>query len=222
MRPHVLSAAIAATLAILANGAGAADTSPMTITPSAAASAAAANNTTASPKAAEKAVERAAAGKDTGKTGADALARGDRRFVEKAAQGGMMEVELGKLAQSKAAAASVKEFGKRMEEDHGKANMELKTIAGTLGVALPDQLDKSHQKEIDKLSKLSGAEFDKRYMKMMVSDHKKDVSDFEKASKSLKNPELKQFAETTLPTLKEHLKLAQTTEKEVRAAKSPG
>ncbi len=82
-------------------------------------------------------------------------------------------------------------------------------------------MEKSQQKEIDQLAKLSGADFDKRYMKMMVSHHKKDVSDFEKASKSLKHAELKGFAAEKLPTLKEHLKLAQTTEAEVRATKSP-
>lgn len=217
MRLQILSAAAAATLALSAPaGVGAADSSPMTITPAAAASAAAAGNAgaaanTGTPKTGERAAN--------GKTGLDALARGDRRFFQKAAQGGMLEVELGKLAESKAAAPSVKSFGQRMVEDHGKANADLKAVADTLGVPMPQQLDKKHQQEIEKLSKLSGADFDRRYMQSMVTHHKRDVNDFEKASKSLKNPELKGFATDKVPVLKEHLKLAQTTEKEVRAAK---
>jgi putative membrane protein len=160
------------------------------------------------------------AGLNSKESGTEKLARADRRFIEKAAMGGMLEVELGKLAQSKGAAASVKSFGGRMVEDHGKANQELMAIAGKLGVQ-PPQMDRSHQREVEQLSKLSGAEFDKRYMKAMVSHHKKDVSDFEKASKSAKQAELKSFAADKLPTLREHLKLAQTTEAEVRATKSP-
>ncbi len=215
-----LTAVAAAALTLFSSfGAGAADTSPMTITPSAAASAAASGNASSQARAAAPANDKATDAK--GKEG-DKLGRSDRNFAEKAAQGSLMEVELGKLAQQKAAAASVKSFGSKMVEDHGKASAELMTLASTLGLTLPQQPDKSHQKEIDKLAKLEGAEFDKRYMKMMVSDHKKDVSDFEKAAKSLKHPELKNFAAKTLPTLKDHLKLAQTTEAEVRKTKSPG
>ncbi|HET9750580.1 MAG TPA: DUF4142 domain-containing protein [Casimicrobiaceae bacterium] len=136
----------------------------------------------------------------------------DRKFMEKAAQGGMAEVQLGKLATEKASAPEVKQFGQRMVDDHSKANDQLKQLASQKGVTLPTTMDKSAQKEHDRLSKLSGAEFDREYMKHMVSDHKKDVSEFKSEASKAKDADLKQWAQTTLPVLEEHLKLAQTDE----------
>jgi len=89
--------------------------------------------------------------------------------------------------------------------DHTKANDDLKKIATTKGFQVPADTDAKHKSALDKLSKLSGAEFDKAYVAQMEKDHKKTVSDFEKASKSLKDAELKGFAEKTLPTLRGHL-----------------
>jgi putative membrane protein len=140
-----------------------------------------------------------------------ALPSTDKKFVEKAATGGMLEVQLGQLAQQKASSEQVKQFAAKMAEDHAKANDELKQIASAKGAQVPAALDKSEQKEIQKLEKLSGSDFDREYMKRMVSDHKDDVSAFEKEAKSGKDAELKSFAQKTLPTLQEHMKLAQTT-----------
>jgi putative membrane protein len=140
------------------------------------------------------------------------LASSDRKFMEKAAQGGMAEVELGKLATEKAAAPEVKQFGQRMVDDHSKANDELKELASRKGVTLPTSLDKSAQKEHDRLSRMSGADFDREYMKHMVSDHKKDVGEFKSEANKAKDADLEQWAQKTLPTLEEHLKLAQTDE----------
>ena len=95
---------------------------------------------------------------------ATTISSSDRKFMEKAAQGGMAEVQLGKLATEKANADQVKQFGQRMVDDHGKANQELKQLASQKGVTLPTTMDKSAQKEYDRLSKLSGAEFDQEYM----------------------------------------------------------
>ncbi len=135
----------------------------------------------------------------------------DRRFIEKAALGGMAEVEMGKLAQDKAADPAVKAFGARMVTDHTKANADLQKVATAKGVTVPGTLDRSHKGDVDKLAKKSGADFDKAYMKGMVSDHKTDISDFEKEARSGKDADLKSFATSTLPTLQEHLKMAQTT-----------
>src|SRR5689334_12082691 len=90
------------------------------------------------------------------------LSTSEANFVKEAASGGMMEVELGKLAQQKAASEKVKDFGKKMEDDHSKANDELKQLASNKGVDLPSSLNKKHQSKVDKLSKLSGAEFDRQ------------------------------------------------------------
>jgi putative membrane protein len=85
-------------------------------------------------------------------------------------------------------------------------------LATSKGVNLPTDLDHSTKREMDKLSKLSGADFDREYMKTMVSDHKKDVSDFKSEASKAKDPDVKQFAGSTLPTLQEHLQLAQSTQ----------
>ena len=104
------------------------------------------------------------------------LSSQDQKFVMDAAKGGMMEVELGRIAVQKASSADVKSFGQRMVDDHSKANSELKSIAAQKGVTLPTTLPADMKQEMDHLSKLSGAEFDKMYMSHMLKDHKKDFA----------------------------------------------
>ena len=139
------------------------------------------------------------------------LAHGDKKFVEEAAEGGILEVELGNYAASHASNDQVKQFGQRMATDHSKANDELKSLASSKGVDVPAALDKKHQKEVDKYRKMDAGKFDKEYMEHMVKDHKQDVEEFEKEAKHSKDADLKAFAEKTLPTLQDHLRLAQTT-----------
>jgi putative membrane protein len=146
------------------------------------------------------------------------LADADRQFVEKAAAGGTAEVEMGKLAQQKASSDQVKQFGARMAQDHSKSNEELKQLAQAKGVAVPAAPNKSHHGDMEKLSKLSGAEFDRQYMAHMVSDHRKTVAEFKKASESAKDGEVKTFAGKTLPTLQEHLSQAQSINDSVKSA----
>lgn len=208
----ILSAAVISTLSAASAFAqtGAPSTSPGGST----ASSAGTNNASRSPA-------TASAGKSAGGTqGAACVSGGDRKFMEKAAQHGMAEVQMGQLAQQKAASQQVKDFAGRMVADHTKANGELKSLASARGLQLPTQPDGDHQKKMAKMQDKSGAEFDKAYMKDMVDDHKKDVSEFRKQAKSAKDPELKAFASKTLPTLEEHLKIAQDTEKSVRHASS--
>jgi len=132
----------------------------------------------------------------------------DRAFVMEAAMGGMMEVELGRVAAQQGTSDAVKQFGQRMVDDHSKANDELKQVATTKGLTLPAELDEKHKNDLAKMSKLTGAEFDKAYSKAMLSDHNKDVAAFEKQSKKGTDPDIKAFAAKTLPTLQEHLQLA--------------
>ena len=103
------------------------------------------------------------------------VARGDQHFMKEAAEGGMAEVQLGQLASQRASSDSVKQFGKRMADDHQKAADELKQLASQKGVALPTSLDRGHQRLYDRLSKLSGADFDRAYMKEMVKDHQQQA-----------------------------------------------
>jgi len=122
----------------------------------------------------------------------------------------MMEVELGQLATERAASAQVKAFGQRMVTDHSKANQQLLQIAAAKGMAAPREMMPEHRQLREKLAKLSGAEFDRMYMQHMVQDHKKDVSGFEKEAQKGADPALRSFAQETLPTLREHLSLAES------------
>ena len=133
----------------------------------------------------------------------------DHKFAMDAAQGGMAEVELGRLAAQKASNADVKAFGQRMVDDHGKANTQLMQAATSAGMTPPKALDAKHRADMDKLSRLSGAAFDRAYMSHMLMDHKKDVSEFEKQAQNGQDTNLRTFAQQTLPTLREHLRMAQ-------------
>jgi putative membrane protein len=139
----------------------------------------------------------------------------DQTFVMKAARGGLAEVELGKLAEDKATNDQVKQFGKQMVDDHGKANDELKSLAQSKNITLPTDLSMQDKALRDRLSKLSGAAFDRAYMQAMLKDHREDVNEFRTESRSGADPEVKQWAAKTLPTLESHLKLAQDDSKAV-------
>jgi putative membrane protein len=191
-----------------------------------------------------------------------------------AAHGGMMEVELGRLATQKAMSDEVKQFGQRMVDDHSKANDELMQLASSKGIMMNHSMGsdstaasgtdskmsdsntqssgsntqasgsdnrasgsntmssqgsnasgddakmmKKHQEMVNKLSALSGAEFDRKYMEEMVKDHEKDVAAFQRESTSGSDADLKAWAAKTLPTLREHLQLARDTEAKVKAKK---
>jgi putative membrane protein len=133
----------------------------------------------------------------------------DQTFLKEAADGGMAEVELGQLATEKASSGEVKKFGQRMVEDHSKANIKLKQLASDKGVELPAAPGAKNGSLKERLSKLAGANFDQAYMSAMVQDHKEDVAAFERESESASDPDIKSFAAETLPTLQEHLKVAQ-------------
>jgi putative membrane protein len=214
---------------------------------------------------------------DTNKSmqsGTGGLSNDDRKFVMEAAHGGMMEVELGKLATQKAMSDDVKQFGQRMVDDHSKANDELMQLASSKGIMInhsmgsnstasgtasqmsdsttqtsgsntmssqrstsqttgsntmsgqgsnassnDDKMMKKHQEMVSKLSALSGAEFDRKYMDEMVKDHEKDVAAFERESTKGSDPDLKAWAAKTLPTLREHLQMARDIDMKVKASK---
>jgi putative membrane protein len=153
----------------------------------------------------------------TGATGGtvSAMSNEDKEFVTEAGTGGLAEVQMGNLALQKASNADVKAFGQRMVTDHSKANAELAQLATTKGLALPTELTGEHKEMFDHLSSLSGAEFDKQYMKHMVEDHEKDVAAFDKASTSATDADVKGWAGKTLPTLQQHLEQAKSTARKV-------
>jgi len=150
------------------------------------------------------------------------LSSSDRKFMEKAAEGGMVEVQLGTLARQRGSSEEVKNFGAQMTRDHSKANDELRELASSKGVTLPSSLDRDHQKDVDKFARLRGDKFDQEYMEHMVKDHKKDVKEFQKASKDANDPDVKSFAAKTLSTLEGHLQLAERTEHAVKGKPDAG
>jgi putative membrane protein len=141
---------------------------------------------------------------DTVKAGAMTVDKDDAKFAVVAANGGLAEVMLGKLAQDKGG-TQVKDFAGMMVKDHSKANEELMILAKSKNITLPSVLNKDEQKIFDDLNKKVGADFDKSYVKGMVDDHKNDVKEFDEASKNLKDADLKAFASKNLPVLKMHL-----------------
>jgi putative membrane protein len=129
-------------------------------------------------------------------------------FVKAAAQDGMTEVELGKLAMDKSNNAAVKRFAQKMVQDHGAANAELSGIATGKGLEVPAGLDAKHQGLVTKLSAKSGAAFDADYAKHMAMDHTQAIALFQSEAANSGDPELAGFAKKTLPTLQEHKRMA--------------
>lgn len=158
---------------------------------------------------------------DSSKASAAGVSKADATFIKKAAGGGMAEVELGRLATEKASNPDVKQFGQRMVDDHSKANDQLKQVAAEKHVTLPTGISAKDKATKAKLEALSGDQFDRAYMENMVKDHKQDVAEFQKASKSASDPQIKDWASQTLPTLQDHLKEAQRIAPTQKAEASP-
>lgn len=143
-------------------------------------------------------------------TSSASLALTDVQFVTKAAEDGQFEVEVAKLAADKASSPEVKSFAQMLVNDHSSANDKLRQIASSHNVALPASLPADKKREIDLLSNLSGPEFDKQFVKIVgIKDHAHDIADFEKASKTAKADDVKNFAESALPAMRKHLAAAE-------------
>jgi putative membrane protein len=139
-------------------------------------------------------------------------ASGDvQNFIRRAAESGMKEVEAGKQAQSLATNDQVKAYAQRMVQDHSKANQELMVIAETKGVDLKAARGQGH--DLKGMGK--GQDFDRAYMAQMVKDHTEAVRLFEQQAERDADPEVKAFAEKTLPTLREHLEMARSIQQQL-------
>jgi putative membrane protein len=146
----------------------------------------------------------------------------DREFVREAASGGRLEVELGNLAIQRAASTAVRDFAQRLVTDHSAANTELAALAGQKGISLPQSLIPKHAAMRDRLSGLSGPDFDRTYMQQMVSDHNEDIAAFQREAQSGSDPDIKAWAARTLPTLQQHLALAQRVNNQVAGIPGTG
>lgn len=139
----------------------------------------------------------------------------DADFAVEAASGGMMEVDLGAYAAANASSASVKELGRMMADDHSKANDELKSAAAAKNITLPAVPADDMQRKMDDLKQKKGADFDKAYVDMMVSDHKDDLDLFKKEAENGKDADLKTWAAGKVPVLEHHLQMAEDLQKQL-------
>jgi putative membrane protein len=133
----------------------------------------------------------------------------DSSFLKDACQGGLMEIKLGQLAQTNASSQAVKDFGQRMVADHGRMGEGVRDLAARQSVSLPDDISMMEKVTYERLSHKTGVDFDKAYIEDMVKDHKSDIAAFEKEMNSGSDPQAKTMAGKALPTIREHLRMAQ-------------
>ena len=138
-----------------------------------------------------------------------ALSSVDKEFMEKAASGGMAEVQTAQLAQQRASSPQVRQFASRMITDHSQANSELQQIAEQLNVTLPSKPTGRDATAAQRLSGLNGTDFDQTYAQQELRDHQQDIALFRREALSGRDPALKAFAQKTLPVLQQHLQMAQ-------------
>jgi putative membrane protein len=143
------------------------------------------------------------------------IAENDKNFVMDAGKGGKAEVGLASDAVQRSSNAEVKAFAQKIVDDHTKANDKLTTIATGKGVTIPDEVPPDATAAKEKLAKLTGKSFDQAFAKQMVDDHTKTIAKFEDESKNGADPEVKAFADDTLPALREHLKMSQDLQTKV-------
>lgn len=140
----------------------------------------------------------------------------DAEFAVMAADAGMTEVELGKVALAKSTNANVKKYAQMMVDDHTAANNKLLSIASAKMITLPSAISDEHKKHIDDMSNMSGKEFDKAYIDMMVNDHNKVVDAFKKENETTQDAELKSFTAETLPVLTKHYEEAKSLQDKMK------
>jgi putative membrane protein len=147
-----------------------------------------------------------------------AASQADQTFMTKAIQGDMAEVQMGQLAQQKGGSDDVKSFGQMLVTDHQANQQKAEQLADQIGMTPPNSPSAEQKADHDRLSKLSGAEFDRRFAKMMVEDHRKDISEFRSEAKNSKDP-VGQYASETIPTLEKHLHAAEQLEQKHAASR---
>jgi putative membrane protein len=136
-------------------------------------------------------------------------------FSQAAAAGGMMEVQVGNLAQKNSKNKAIQDYGKMLVNDHTSLNNELKDLANQKNITLPSTVTSEQQDKIDKLSKETGSAFDKDFISMAIDDHEKDIDNFKKAGDNLTDQDLKDFIVKALPTLQKHLDKAKEIRKKM-------
>jgi putative membrane protein len=135
----------------------------------------------------------------------------DMTFVKDVHQSGLMEVQMGKLAQTRSVNAAVKKLGDRIVQDHGKMLEELQAVGRKKSISLSKELSSEQRDKLSALAKLNGAEFDRAFAKAAIDGHEKSVAKFEKVIKSGVDPEVKAWAQKRLTAIRDHLAMARST-----------
>lgn len=133
------------------------------------------------------------------------LSEGTVRFLRSAASGGEMEIELGRIAAQRSEVPRVRGLGERMVEDHTKVSQDLRAVARRQGLMLPQPMNPEHQGEFQRIASLRGRDFDEAYVRHMLTAHERGVAEFERMARDAEEPEVRAFAQRTVPTLREHL-----------------
>ncbi|WP_298911588.1 DUF4142 domain-containing protein [uncultured Nostoc sp.] len=154
-------------------------------------------------------------------SGQNTLSSSDKKFITEAAQGGLAEVQLGQLALQRGTSDAVKQYGQHMVDDHTPVNDQLKQLALQKGVTLPTTIGRKNQQAKQRLSKLSGKNFDRQYLNLMLQDHQKDVAAFKNEAEKGQDPDLKAFAAQALPTLQQHLEQVRSLANSGTSTSSP-
>jgi putative membrane protein len=154
--------------------------------------------------------QNAPAGSTQNQAGVQKASKADQAFLKEAVEGDMAEVKMGQLAQQNGQSQDVKSFGQMLQQDHGQHLQQAQQQAQQMGVTPPSEPNAKQKAAYDRLSKMSGAQFDKAFAKDMVKDHKEDIAKYQKEAKS-KGP-LANFAQQTVPVLQKHLQTAQSLE----------
>jgi putative membrane protein len=143
-----------------------------------------------------------------GSTANSAQDYSERAFISKAMEGGIAEVQLGQLAEQKSQSNDVKQFAQKMVSDHGQMGEKwLKPVAQQMGISEPKGLSKKDKKEMEKLQGLSGQDFDREYIAIMVKDHQKDLKEFKDEANTAQDPNVKQIADKGSQVIEQHLQI---------------
>jgi putative membrane protein len=140
----------------------------------------------------------------------------DAEFAVEAADGSMLEVELGTMALTRAASPEVKQFAQKIIDEHTRSNNELKALAQKKNITLPTTMGDEHKRKYENLQEKTGPDFDKEYMDLMVKDHKDDIREFEEQVEDGSDLEIKEWASSKLPTLRNHLEEAERVHETVK------
>jgi putative membrane protein len=163
---------------------------------------------TMAPSGAKPAAQNPPASSAQNTQGAQKASKADQAFMKEAIEGDMAEVKMGELAQQKGQSQDAKQFGQMLQQDHSQHLQQAQQMAQQLGVTSPSEPNAKQKQAYDRLSKMSGARFDRAFAQDAVKDHKADIAKYQKEAKS-KGP-LAQFAQQTVPTLQKHLQAAQS------------